>query len=176
MNAHINITYRDKDGNVIVNPYEGQLAHSPETSQLYIYKDGGWELVQASGTNLQMTMYDMNKQIIGQLPALKNEAIDEAMEVIKNFMLETANTFYMLLGRDINYYTIFHCIEQVVGYDEVPAAAAEVIACVQDWGAIKSVDFNEHKDAIEIWFTKEDGETYVMYLFGYDGGVITCTL
>ena len=82
----------------------------------------------------------------------------------------------MLLGRDINYYTIFHCIKQVVGYDEVPAAAAEVIACVQDWGAIKSVDFNEHKDAIEIWFTKEDGETYVMYLFGYDGGVITCTL
>jgi hypothetical protein len=34
MNAHISITYRDKDGNVIVNPYEGQLAHSPETSQL----------------------------------------------------------------------------------------------------------------------------------------------
>ena len=35
------------------------------------------------------------------------ETIDEAMEVIKNFMLETANTFYMLLSRDINYYTIF---------------------------------------------------------------------
>lgn len=175
MKARINITYRDQNNNIIENPVEGQKAYSPETSKLYIYKDNNWEEVQGEA-GLKLSMYDINKQIIGQLPALKNEAIDEAMDIIKNFMLETANTFYMLLSRDINYYTIFHCVEQVTGYDEVPAAAAEVIACVQDWGTIKSVDFNENKDAVEIWFTKEDDETHVMYLFGYDGGVITCAL
>ena len=45
MNAKINITYRDKDGNIIDNPVEGQSAYSPETKKLYVYNEGEWKMV-----------------------------------------------------------------------------------------------------------------------------------
>ena len=176
MNVHINITYRDKDGNIIENPYKGQLAHSPETSQLYIYKDGGWELVQASGTNLQMTMYNMNKQLIAQLKPLKNEEIDKGIKDIKEFMILKANTFYTLLCRDINYYTLFHCVDKIAGYDEEPAAADEVVACASEVGVIKSIEVMDNT-VVEIWVhTEGEDEPLPMYLFPYVEGVITCTL
>ena len=42
MNAKIKITYRDKDGDIIVNPKENDIAMSPETQKLYTYKNGQW--------------------------------------------------------------------------------------------------------------------------------------
>ena len=118
---------------------------------------------------LQLNLYDLNKQIISQLPALKNEAIDEAIEKIKQYVKNMENTFYMLLCRDFNYYTLFH----IVDYISEPDAASEIIACANDLGEVKIVEPNED-DAVEIWVHPVDSEPVVMYLFGYDGGVIEC--
>ena len=120
--------------------------------------------------NLQINLYDMNKQIISQMPTLKNEAVDKAIGVIKQYIEETEQTFYMMLCRDLNYYTLFH----IVDYLTEPAAADEVIACASELGAIKSVERAENEGAVEIWFQPIDSEPVAMYLFGYDGGVIEC--
>ena len=119
--------------------------------------------------NLQMNLYDLNKQIISQMP---NETADKAIETIKQYMVEMENTFYMLLCRDINYYTLFY----IVDYITEPAAADEVFACASDLGAVKSVERTEDGAAVEIWFQAEGEEPAAMYLFGYDGGVIECAL
>ena len=174
MKAHINITYRDKDNNIIENPTEGQKVFSPETGKLYIYTNDGWEEIQAEG-GLQLSLYDMNKQLIAQQKPLTNEQIEKAKEDIKEFMIQKANAFYMLLCRDINYYTLFHCVENVVGYDSYPAAADEVIECLKYVGEIKAIDVLKNEPAIEIW-VHGDGDPVAMYLFSYDEGVITCTL
>ena len=83
MNANIRITYRDKEGNEIFNPSEGQMSYSPETQKLYKFTDGGWQMVEGNA-GLNLNLYDLNKQIISQLPDMTEEQIDNSREIIKN--------------------------------------------------------------------------------------------
>lgn len=173
MNAKIKITYRDQDGNEILNPIEGIKAYSPETERLYIYTNNEWKMIEGD-VGLNMNMYDMNKQIISQLPTLDEGALDIARAKIVQFIEQSHNKYFMMLCRELNYYTVFH-----IGLgQQLPFAMNEVIACADYLGDIKSIEGEEDKGAIEIWITQRenDKETYVMYLFPYDAGVIECTL
>ena len=170
MNAKIKITYRDKDGNIIVDPKEGDISVSPETQKLYTYKNGQWEMIKGE-TNLGMTMYDLNKQIIAQMGVLEGMAREQAHLLITDTVATSGQTYFMLLCRDINYYTLFKLDKDNSGLCNV---ASEVFDCAEDIGALKSVESVE--GAIEIWVHPIDDEPLAMYLFPYDMGVIECTL
>ena len=62
------------------------------------------EETKASG-NLQMNLYDLNKQIISQMPALDKDGIDLALMTVATYIKNTENKYYMLLCKDVNYYT-----------------------------------------------------------------------
>jgi hypothetical protein len=171
MNAKINITYRDKDGSIIDNPIEGQSAYSPETKKLYVYNDGEWKMVTGE-TNLGITMYDLNKQIIAQMGVLEGIPREEAHLRITDMAAVSQNTYFMLLCRDINYYTLFKLDKDNSGLCNI---ASEVFECAEEIGAIKSAEGVEG-GAVEIWVHPVDGDPVVMYLFPYDQGVVECTL
>lgn len=170
MKAKINITYKDKDGNIITDPVEEQVAYSPETQQLYKYTNGNWERINPKG-ELNFSIYDLNKQLIAQMENIENneEALLEARKTIQTFGHDQNNIYYMLLCIDINYYTLFQTTQL---NNDVNRFADEVIECVHDIGAIKSVE--EISGGIEIWVHPIDREPMVMYLFPYDQGVIQC--
>ena len=127
------------------------------------------ETTRVSG-NFEMNLYDVNKQIIAQLADLNETSLEYSKnEIIIPYLQEQNNEFYMLLCRDINYYTLFQ-----LTFQGCPIAN-EIIGCAQDIGSIKAIDVNEN-NAIEIWVQPVDGEPVAMYLFPYDGGVIKCTL
>ena len=128
------------------------------------------EETKANGT-LQMNLYDLNKQIISQMAILSEEDLVDSKTLIRDYLREQNNYFYMLLCKELSYYTILHAVR---GANELPAAADEVIACIQNVGDIKSIDRN-NDNAIEIWVQRED-EAVVMYLFPYDTGVVPCAL
>ena len=173
MNAKIKITYRDMNGDEILNPIDGQKAYSPETQKLYHWsaEANEWQLLDGD-MNLGMTTYDLNKQIISQLPALDVDGIQKARTDITNFFDEIKQQYYMLLSRDINYYTVFRIMN--ILDDSINCILDEVWACAEYIGDIKSVSREE--GAIEIWVQpkEENSEPIVMYLFGYDAGVIEC--
>ena len=171
MNAKIKITYRDKDGNIIVNPKENDIAMSPETQKLYTYKNGQWEMIKGE-SSLGVTMYDLNKQLISQLPILDKDAIVTARKEVQQFIDETKNNYYMLLAREQNYYTLFNIIDNPLG-SHVPVVD-ELWGCVEYMGEIKAVDRNN--GAIEFWAqpTEENSEPIFMMFFPYDAGVIEC--
>lgn len=175
MKAKINITYRDKNGNIIVNPTEGEKAYSPETQCLYTYTNGKWERLTGEG-GLKVTSYELNKQLIAQLENIENneEAVIQAIQTIQDFGRDIKNQYYMLLCKDISYYTIFHDNRDPMNEDLKPFAE-EVIDCVHDVGAIKSVE-ETGDGAIEIWAQPIGEDPLVMYLFPYDQGVIECAL
>ena len=174
MNAKVKITYKDKDGNIIVDPKEGDIAMSPETKKLYTYKDGQWEIIKGE-TSLGVTMYDLNKQIISQMPVLDEGALDIARSQIIQFIERSCNEYYMILCRELNYYTLF---KLTLNSNSLPYVMNEIIECANYLGDIKSIEWEEDKGAIEIWITQRENEkdTFVMYLFPYDAGVIECTL
>ena len=171
MNAKIKITYCDENGNEILNPVEGQKAFSPQTKKIYYFTNGEWKVLEGD-VNLGMTIYDLNKQVISQMGILEGAAREEAHLNITDMATHSNNTYFMLLCRDINYYTLFKLNKDNNGLCNI---ADEVFECVEDIGAIKSAESVE-SGAIEIWAHPVDGDPVAMYLFPYDAGVIECTL
>jgi hypothetical protein len=90
-------------------------------------------------------------------------------ELISEYVAEHGN-YYMLLGRDINYYTLFARKPSI----ELPEIENEVIECLKYLGSIKAIDLNEDKTALEIWVTLENNEAMMLLFFDYTEGVIIC--
>ena len=110
----------------------------------------------------------MNKSIISQLPSLSKEKLNQGLELIDNFDLEYRNNFYMLYGKEISYFTIFSTQTE---YSDFEVLSEAVTGCLENVGAIKSIELTEAKDAIEIWVSIGADAT-CLYLFPYDNGIV----
>lgn len=126
------------------------------------------EFKKAKGEcNLQMNLYDLNKQLIEQMPDLQNIEIIE--KAIDDFAEATNNRFYMLYGREIHYFTLFEKPEGKKGLGKKTLECLKVIA-----NNLKSIELTEAKDAFEIWIMgNSDVGATCLYLFPYDTGLVT---
>lgn len=88
----------------------------------------------------------------------------------------------MLLCNDRKDYTIFHrnqkCIngeflDRCEGYTGDYIESVLLDECLPNRGSIKSIEFTEDKNAIEIWLSI-DGESFVYFFFPYDSAIIEC--
>lgn len=154
----------------ILEPYAGQVVYNDADNKVYRWDPvAGWELFKFEGEGLTLSAYDINKQLIGQLQIMDNDVINEKKKMIRDFVDKEHNQFYMLLCRDVNYYTLF-AIDVKLADECVDDA---VIECATDLGLIKSIEPTEDGRAIEIWVSNSE-DTYVMYFFPFDAGVIVC--
>lgn len=116
--------------------------------------------------NVEMSLYEINQSIISQLPKYTAEQHADLISRINEWA--TFDTeYYMLLCRDINYYTIFHFNPEDSEFDTLGAGVNLLL---------QEVGFTIHSDEIldkhcEIW-GKNDNGTYAFMLFPYDEGVI----
>lgn len=124
---------------------------------------------KAAGS-LNLSLYDLNKQVIAQLPDLTPEEIELKAGLIFEYVAKHGN-YYMLLGRDINYYTLFVRKETTA---ELPIIESEVIECLKYLGSIKAIDLNEDGTALELWVVLENNEAMMLLFFDYTEGVIVC--
>ena len=106
--------------------------------------------------------------LIANLTNYGAEDIATAKKLIRSFINENPANVYMLLCHDLRYYTIFL---RNKNYEE--SMEDVVIECLEYFGDIKSVDYDEDSNAVELWFSYEE-EPHVAYLFGYDEGVVLC--
>ena len=114
--------------------------------------------------NLEMNLYDLNKQLVSQLPEFT-----DAKSRVEDFKKDNVG-FYMLLCRELNYFTLFQITPDAPKEDNF---ADIVVECANTIGVIKSAMENDD-GAFEIWVTNAENESFVMYLFNYDGGVVPC--
>ena len=120
--------------------------------------------------NLELSLYDINKQVVSQLPTLNKEELAEKYDLIDEF--GSFKEWCMLLGKEVGYYTVFHHIPK----DAQETFASAVLDCCESLGEIKAIDWaNEDHSAIEIWITSPQA-TSVFYLFDYSQGVIECQM
>ena len=99
---------------------------------------------------------------------LDEKGIKSGKEKIHKFVSDLNKEYFMLLCADLVYYTMF-----IMDSFSVENTADVVIECLENLGKIKSIDFTEGKQAIEIWIQKDE-EVVVAYFFNYDQGVIKC--
>ena len=143
-------------------PVDGEVMQNSTDGKFYVWKDENWHEVKMENSGFEMGLYDMNKQIIAQLPTITDLA--EKEEVINKLHQNWGNYYYMLYGKEISYFTLF----------EMGAAnqfGLTVIDCLKSIGPIKAIDLTELEDAVEIWVVSNDEPT-CLYLFPYDNGVV----
>ena len=129
----------------------------------YIWHDGKWNVIKMDGSGFEMGLYDMNKQIISQLPDLTD--FSKAIANVRDLHGKYWNKYYMMYGKEISYFTLF----EVCGNNEF---GQDVIDCCLNVGTIKAMDMTETQDAIEIWVQPKDADPSCLYLFPYDMGIV----
>lgn len=124
--------------------------------------------VQGKG-EINMSLYDINKNIMSQMPDYTSEQIKELETKIDKESNDKYinNVYFMLLCNDIHYYTIFHFNPEEA---EFRSLGEGVTFLLLNAGYTISAD-EVCEDHIEIW-GKKDNEAYVFMLFPYDQGVV----
>ena len=122
-----------------------------------------------------VSLYELNRSIIKQQGPLEEKDIKSKMNILKEFS-NTFGKYYLLYGREINYFTLFVKDENW----ELESLDLGVIECLNNIGTIYSIEYTKEKDAIEIWIEvetntdTEESEKLItcMYLFPYDAGIV----
>jgi hypothetical protein len=156
----------------ILEPYAGQTVWCSTEDKVYRYDPiEGWQYIPDDAeSSVGMSMYDINKQIIAQLsPIDEEDMVVVKREIIRKYCDQMKAEYYMLLCRDINYYTVFRIDTKLA--DETIEDV--LVDCANYIGTIKSIGFTEDEQALELWMTNEE-DTYAAYFFPYDQGVIVC--
>lgn len=129
----------------------------------------------------QISMYQMNKDIIRTMKKFNNMAVNNALEKVKewylNYLSENPKArFFVLLNHEQHYYTMF-TRDWKIKVKSIDQEANNFIAAVKDiltnyYGDndIRAIDVDSN-GAVEIW-GMWDGEPSVAYLFPYDQGVV----
>ena len=145
-------------------PLEGEIMQNASDGKYYIWHEDNWHEFSMENSGIEMDLYDMNKQIIAQLPDLTDW--DRVEQLFNDFHTSWRNKYYMMYGKEISYFTVFKIVEPHL-------FGSVVMDCIPNVGIVKAIDLTETEDAVEIWVLP-DGEEDVtcMYLFGYDEGVV----
>lgn len=147
-----------------LNPQEGEIVQT-EDGKTMIYQNGEYKELKVEGSNLELGLYEINKQIISQLPPLTDEQLENKVYTIDSFYAKTNNEFYMLYGKEISYFTLFQ-VEETKYFPQT------IFDCLNEVGEIKDIDPTEDGCAIEIWVQPTDEEPTCLYLFPYDNGLV----
>ena len=98
-------------------------------------------------------LYDINKNIIlNNETKLSEGTLNSKKEIIKNFLTNTKNFYYMLLCNERKDYTVFdfHMCGNVTNEKRMDCANCLVDECLTNRGEIRAIDLTEDKGAIEI--------------------------
>ena len=135
---------------------------------LYVYKDGEYYPIEDQKIDTGMSLYELNKQGYAQLLPYDETQIQDAIAWINEFSDKNKGKYYMLLCKEISYYTVFE--KDFLEYDCLSLGHG-VIECLDNVGTIHGIDDNG-EGALEIWVKTSDEEVYCMLLFNYDVGVV----
>ena len=157
--------------NALQNHEEGEVCFIEDTNQYMMYKDGAWMPINADMTSegLQINLYELNKQIVSQLPAFEDSQWDGAEKVFEDWLKIRSTEYFMLYGREISYFTIF---KRVSKNGEFKNLFEALKACLEHIGTVHGFDVVNNNSALEIW-VNTNGEMTCLYLFEYDEGVVT---
>lgn len=152
---------------------ENEIAYVSNEDRYYILETSGWvcsDLIKApEPLSYETTQYDLNKQIIGQLPPLKEDSLQKKIAELNQWLADQPTKYFMLLCKELSYYTIIH-INPLTKEEE--SFGEVIIDCLRNIGNgdIFAIDVNED-NAIEAWIKCEE-EVYCAVLFRYDNGVV----
>ena len=116
---------------------------------------------------LEMNLYDMNKQIMDKFEVMDKEALSKHIFEVTDWMAYNINRYFMLLCHERRDYTIFNFKNRSKRSYEASQELEETLVARGDILDFRYVP----EDCYEIWI-KIDGESFLYHLFPYDIGVV----
>ena len=149
------------------NHQEGEVAFCEEEQQYMVYKNG-WTPVQAemTGDGLKINLYDLNKQVVSQLPPFDDTRIQDAIDTTNAW---GTKKLYMLYGKEISYFTVI--MDETNEDNEFNTLGETVMALLKDITDIIYAYDVMDENTIEVWVKYQDMTT-VLYLFNYENGLV----
>lgn len=160
--------------NALQNHVDGEFIAVEDTREVYQYKDGQYNLVDANTEiDTGVTLYELNQTAVDSLPTVDDYQITSCELKVEDYVKNKNNKYYMLLCNELKYYTLF--VDDSGAKDAEAPTHLEMMNCLRKLGDIKSVEPTEDNGAIEAWVQCfGDNVSHVFYFFGYDLGVINC--
>ena len=118
---------------------------------------------------MQMTLYEMNQQLIANMPSFEEKDWNEAATVIADWVSAHMDSYYMLLCKELSYYTLFNTSRENLA---VADFTTELFDILKDLGAVKNIEVDTN-GMIAIWLNWHGEEVpRCFYLFPYGAGVV----
>lgn len=148
-------------------PENGQIVYCENEKSYKISNNGTWNDFNTEGSGgVSMSLYELNRQVIGQFPPLDDVQLNDRIESLNAW--RKAN-YYMIYGKEISYFTVLKPEDSEADYENFGGAIISLLAGVTE--TIYALDIIDD-NTVEIWINYEGNPT-VMYLFNYDGGIVT---
>lgn len=159
---------------------EGEVVYVTDAEKFMVYKDAEWipfeaQKVKTEGNNqgIQITAYELNKQLISQLPIPTD--LTQFNEIITEFQKEAESSDFMLLCKERSYYTVFRKTDEASSHFIEFSEA--VLTCASDLGDVITVDKMDETNTVEIWVKNKDTqEVDCMVLFESNDFIVTYTV
>lgn len=156
----------EKAADLPAEPGEGQVAYCEEEKSYKIANNGAWVDFSPESSGVSTSLYELNRQIIGQLPPLDEVQIKDRIESLNVWRKAD---FYMLYGKEISYFTVLKPGTENLDFENFGEAIFNLLTDITE--AIYAMDIVDD-NTVEIWIHYEGNPT-VLYLFNYDGGIVT---
>ena len=153
------------------NISDGELVILDDTHQVYQFKDNKWIEKDMNEESKKLTLYGLNKLIVAQMPSLTTKELGEKKKLITDFVTEIQGKYYLLLSKELNYYTLF-----AIQPSTKAKICDELIQCLFSFGRIKSIDLvhQDNDSALECWVCDRNNNASVFYFFDWTEGTIEC--
>lgn len=167
---------RENDNAIFMEPEEYQvyLAQEEPIKVLQVNKAEDNEIPVKDNDNsevelAQLTLYELNQQLIANLPIYDEEKWQEAEKILVAWLNEHQDDYYMLLCKELSYYTLFDVSREDL---EITDFIKELFDILVDLGTVKDISIDTN-DMIAIWLNWHGEETpRCFYLFPYGAGVV----
>lgn len=115
------------------------------------------------------TLYDINKQIIGQDKILDQYELERKVDKLSDVMVES--NYFALICNERHYYTVFNCKE--ASSSQIFSAVYDVLTSLGNVCDILPSSSNEK--TYEVWIKDTiSNEVFMYFMTSWDEGVIEC--
>lgn len=112
------------------------------------------------------TLYDLNKQIMAQLPPQDEITMSHNWTVIGDWFGKDQNRWFMLMCKERSDFTLIHITD-----NQFAKGVAELQKILQERGQILAIQYLHGEDAFEIW-VKANDEVFMFMFFGADWMIV----
>lgn len=106
------------------------------------------------------TLYDLNKQIMAQLPPQSEDIMTHNWNIIGDWFGKDTERWFMLMCKERSDFTLFHITD-----NQFTKGVQELKEVLEERGQILAIQYQHGKDTFEIW-VKMDEEVFMFMLFG----------